>query len=78
MAQALEARRRAQLAAILGEMWDLVRVRGEQLPDADLSASDVMVPPTDLTLEETKKLFSEDGLVPDLPCSVIGDSGLVH
>ena len=48
-------------------MWELVRGRGERLPDEDLSASDVVIPPSDLTLEETKKLFSEDGLVPDLP-----------
>ena len=48
-------------------MWELVRSRGERLPDDDLSASDVVIPPSDLTLEETKKLFSEDGLVPDLP-----------
>ena len=53
------------------------RGRGEKLPDDDLSASDLVIPPSDLTLEETKKLFSDDGLVPDLP-SVSGDGGLVH
>jgi hypothetical protein len=38
-----------------------------RLTDDDLSASDVIIPPSDLTLEETRKLFSDDGLVPDLP-----------
>jgi hypothetical protein len=48
-------------------MWQLVQAEGERLADDDLSASDVVVPPSDLTLEETKRLFSEDGLIPDLP-----------
>ena len=40
---------------------------GERLADDDLSASDVVIPPSDLTLEETKRLFSDEGLIPDLP-----------
>jgi hypothetical protein len=44
-----------------------VQGQGERLADDDLSASDVVIPPSDLTLEETKRLFSEDGLIPDLP-----------
>jgi hypothetical protein len=64
---ALEAEDEPALDGVLDEMWELVRGRGERLPDDDLSASDLMIPPSDLTLEETKKLFSEDGLVPDLP-----------
>ena len=52
---------------MLDEMWKLVQGRGERLPDEDLSASDLIIPPSDLTLEETRKLFSEEGLVPDLP-----------
>jgi hypothetical protein len=64
---AMDADDEAGLDARLDEMWQLVRERGERLPDEDLSASDVVIPPSDLTLEETKTLFSEDGLVPDLP-----------
>ena len=65
--QALEADDEPALDGVLDEMWELVRGRGERLPDENLSASDVVIPPSDLTLEETKQLFSEDGLVPDLP-----------
>ena len=64
---AVEADDEATLDAVLDEMWELVRGRGERLPDEDLSASDIVIPPSDLTLEETKKLFSENGLVTDLP-----------
>lgn len=64
---AMEADDEPTLDAVLDDMWELVRGRGERLADEDLSASDLVIPPSDLTLEETKKLFSEDGLVPDLP-----------
>lgn len=55
------------LDAKLDEMWQLVQARGKRLADDDLSPSDIIIPPSDLTLEETKKLFSDEGLIPDLP-----------
>jgi len=48
-------------------MWQLVQSEGERLPDESLEPSDVVIPPSDLSLEETRKLFSEDGLIPELP-----------
>ena len=64
---ALEANDETELDARLDDMWRLVQERGERLPDEDLHASDLIVPPSDLTLDETRELFSEDGLIPDLP-----------
>jgi hypothetical protein len=64
---AMDAEDEPALDGALDEMWELVRSRGERLPDDDFSASEVVIPPSDLTLEETKRLFSEEGLVPDLP-----------
>jgi hypothetical protein len=64
---ALDAENEGELDAKLDEMWALVKSEGERLPDEDLSPSDVLIPPSDLTLPETRKLFSEDGLIPDLP-----------
>ena len=58
-----------ELDAKLDEMWQLVRDGGERLPDETLETSDVLVPPSDLTLEETRKLFSDEGLIPDLPAA---------
>jgi hypothetical protein len=52
---------------ILDQMWQLVRERGERLPDDELASSDLIIPPSDLTLEETRRLFSDEGLIPDLP-----------
>ena len=65
--RALEAENEGELDAKLDEMWELVRAEGERLPDEDLSASDVLIPPSDLSLAETRELFSEEGLIPDLP-----------
>ena len=64
---ALEANDEAELDARLDDIWNLVKERGERLADDDLSASDLIVPPSDLTLEETRALFAEEGLIPDLP-----------
>ena len=57
----------AALDGRLDEMWAVVREQGERLDDADLSPSDLIIPPSDLTLEETRALFSDEGLIPDLP-----------
>lgn len=64
---AAEAEDEPALDRFLDEMWQLVEAQGERLPDDDLSPSDVAIPPSDLTLEETKRLFSHEGLIPDLP-----------
>jgi hypothetical protein len=56
-----------ELDAKLDEMWELVRTEGQRLPDEDLSPSDAVIPPSDLTLDETRQLFSNEGLIPDLP-----------
>jgi hypothetical protein len=64
---ALEADDETTLDGLLDEMWKLVRERGDRLPDDDLSSSDLIIPPSDLTLEETRALFTEEGLIPDLP-----------
>ena len=66
-AQAVEAGDEDSLHRLLGIMAQTVRERGERLPDDDLSASDLIVPPDDLSLEEAKELFSGEGLIPDLP-----------
>lgn len=64
---ALEANDEEQLDGFLDQMADLVRSEGTRLADDDLSASEILIPPSDLTLEETRQLFSDHGLVPDLP-----------
>ena len=65
--EALDRDDEGDLDARLEEMWRLVQAEGERLPDEDLRPSEIVIPPADLTLAETRVLFSEDGLIPDLP-----------
>jgi hypothetical protein len=67
--QALEAGDTEQLADLLERMAEAVRTNGARLPDEDLSPSEGIVPPPDLTLEEAKELFEGEGLIPDLPAA---------
>ena len=64
---AADAKDEPELDRLLGDMWKLVLAEGSRLPDESLDASDVVIPPSDLTLEETTRLFSEQGLIPDPP-----------
>ncbi len=67
--QALEAGDAERLGELLGRMADAVRTNGIRLADEDLSPSEAIVPPPDLSLEEARELFEGDGLVPDLPAA---------
>jgi PspAA-like protein len=44
-----------------------VRSRGEKLDDADLTPSDAIIPPEDLSLDEARELLEGEGLIPDVP-----------
>ena len=66
-AEALEAGDQAKLAELLKRMAEAVRANGARLPDEDLSASEAVIPPDDLSLEEARRLFEDEGLIPDLP-----------
>ena len=65
--KALEAGDQQQLSELLGRMTEAVRTNGARLHDDDLSPSDGIIPPEDLTLEEARELFEGEGLIPDLP-----------
>jgi hypothetical protein len=65
--KALEAGDQEQLAELLGRMAEAVRTNGTRLADEDLSPSEGIIPPEDLTLDEARELFEGDGLIPDFP-----------
>ena len=67
--QAIDANDAAALEQHLGEIWALVRQEGTQLADDDLSPSDAIVPPHDLSLDEARQLMGNEGFIPDLPVS---------
>jgi hypothetical protein len=46
-------------------LLDFVRSNGTTVAEDDLSVSDIILPPADLTYHEAGQDFSGDGLVPD-------------
>jgi chromosome condensin MukBEF complex kleisin-like MukF subunit len=66
-AEALQAGDEAKLAELLRRMAEAVRSNGARLADDDLTASEAVIPPDDLSLEEAQRLFEDEGLIPDLP-----------
>jgi hypothetical protein len=69
-AQAVEQGDEDRLSELLRRMAEAVRTNGTRVPDDDLSASEGIVPPEDLSLDEARLLFEDEGLIPDLP---VGD-----
>ena len=64
---ALEAGREDDYRRLVDQIGTKVREQGQRLGDDDLRSSDGFVPPSDLSLDEAKKFFADDGLIPDLP-----------
>lgn len=46
------------------ELIEWVRNRGERVSADEIVASDVIIPPPDITFEEARKVFRGEGLVP--------------
>ena len=61
---AVEAGDETGFRNLLGEMIELVRGAGTPVGDDDLLPSDVIIPPSDLSLEEAREEFSGEGLIP--------------
>jgi hypothetical protein len=49
----------------LGELLGLVRSRGRRLADEELTASELILPPPDISLQEAAAEFSGEGLIPE-------------
>jgi hypothetical protein len=65
VAKAVEADDEAALWRGLQALAETVRSSGERLADDDLSPSDAIIPPEDLSLEEAHELLEGEGLIPD-------------
>jgi hypothetical protein len=53
----------------LQALAETVRANGNRLDDTDLSPSDAIIPPEDLSLDEARELLEGEGLIPDLPAA---------
>jgi hypothetical protein len=67
--RALESGDQERLSELLRRMAEAVRTNGARLPDDDLSPSEAIIPPDDLTLDEARELLADGGLIPDLPAA---------
>jgi hypothetical protein len=66
---AVESGDEQQARSLLEQLAQAVRDGGERLDDADLSTSEAIVPPEDLSLDELRDLLEGEGLIPDLPAA---------
>ena len=62
---AVEAGDEARFQELFDEMQQLVRDGAARVPDDELVASQVILPPADLTFDEAKGEFTGEGLIPD-------------
>ena len=52
-----------ELESKLTEMKNLVTSRGQSLDDKEIVESDIIVPDSDLSLEEASKIFKGEGII---------------
>ncbi|MEE3004017.1 MAG: hypothetical protein VX638_01015 [Chloroflexota bacterium] len=64
LVEAVEAADRISYDTLLKKMLDLVRTEASPLPVDEIVESDLILPESDLTLEEAQVLFVGDGLLP--------------
>jgi hypothetical protein len=62
---AVEADDEAVYAQSLEALLDYVRAAGSAVPEDELEASDVILPPADTSLQEASSEFTGEGLIPD-------------
>ena len=63
--QAVDSGDEAHFASGFTALLDAVRQQGTRLEDDALEDSDLILPPSDATLEEVRQLLTDEGLVPD-------------
>jgi hypothetical protein len=59
-----EANDEASFHDVFDRLLAFVREKGTPVPDDELSGSDVILPPPDISLDEARQEFSGDGLIP--------------
>jgi len=62
---AIDANDQATFSASYAALIELIHASGERLADDELTPSDLMLPPADITLEEARTDFTGEGLLPD-------------
>ena len=66
---AVEANDEEAYARTFAQLVEYIHANGRKLADDELAESEVIVPPSDTSLEEARADFSGEGIIPD---SVLG------
>jgi hypothetical protein len=62
---AVDAQDEGGFTAALTELLDYVRTHGAVIGEDEIETSDVILPPSDTTLQEAAREFTGEGLIPD-------------
>ena len=49
---------------VFGRLLDYVRTKGRPVPEDELVGSDIILPPPDVSLDEARREFQGEGLIP--------------
>jgi hypothetical protein len=52
--------------AKVAEMVQTIKSKGQKLEDKELIESDIIVPDTDISIDEAKKVFQGEGIIPEI------------
>jgi hypothetical protein len=63
--EAVEAGDEGRFQELWGQMLALVEADGNALDGDELTESDIILPPRDVTIEEAQHEFTGEGLIPD-------------
>lgn len=53
-----------QFATLMEQLHTLVLTKGKPLPIEEIVESDLILPPSDSSIDEVRELFSGDGMIP--------------
>ncbi|MGI8826896.1 MAG: PspA-associated protein PspAA [Chloroflexota bacterium] len=63
LTHAIETQEEQSFHRLLHEAVEFVRSNGTPVPNDQIPASDVVVPPEDIDLEEARRFFTDEGLM---------------
>jgi hypothetical protein len=52
--------------AKVAEIVQTIKSKGQKLEDKELVESDIIVPDTDISIDEAKKVFQGEGIIPEI------------
>ncbi|WP_038038932.1 PspA-associated protein PspAA [Thermorudis peleae] len=64
LVQLIQTGDEGQFRTALNQLLDFVRQHGQPVSPEEILESDLILPPPDISLEEARELFKDEGLIP--------------